>query len=24
MGFTHVEPESGRTWDTHVPPGRKV
>jgi len=24
MGFTHVEPESGRTWDTHVPPGKKA
>jgi hypothetical protein len=23
-GFTHVEPESGRTWDTHVPKGGKV
>ncbi|MEY3275355.1 MAG: hypothetical protein RL153_620, partial [Verrucomicrobiota bacterium] len=20
MGFTQVSPESGRTWDTHVPP----
>lgn len=19
LGFTHVSPESGRTWDTHVP-----
>jgi len=24
MGFTHVEPESGRTWDTHVPKGRSA
>ena len=23
-GFTHVQPESGRTWDTHVPKARKV
>ena len=22
-GFTHVQPESGRTWDTHVPKGNK-
>ena len=23
MGFTHVDPESGRTWDTHLPKGQK-
>jgi len=23
FGFTHVSPESGRTWDTHVPTHRK-
>src|ERR1043166_1500094 len=23
MGFTHVSPESGHTWDTHVPKGKK-
>ena len=23
-GFTHVEPESGHTWDTHLPKGRKA
>ena len=23
MGFTHVEPESGRTWDAYPPQGRK-
>jgi len=22
-GFTHVEPEVGRTWDTHPPKGEK-
>jgi DNA-directed RNA polymerase subunit RPC12/RpoP len=22
-GFTHVAPESGRTWDTHMPKGKK-
>ena len=22
-GFTHVEPQSGRTWDTHPPKGQK-
>jgi hypothetical protein len=23
-GFTHVQPESGHTWDTHVPKGKKA
>ena len=23
MGFTEVQPESGQTWATHVPKGRK-
>jgi len=23
-GFTHVEPESGRTWDTFLPRGKKA
>jgi hypothetical protein len=23
-GFTHVQPESGRTWDTHVPKGKQA
>ncbi len=23
-GFTHVHPESGHTWDTHVAKGRKA
>ena len=23
-GFTHVEPESGHTWDTHLPKGTKA
>ncbi|MBX3745847.1 MAG: hypothetical protein KF833_11120 [Verrucomicrobiae bacterium] len=23
-GFTHVQPESGRTWDTHTPKGRQA
>jgi len=23
-GFTHVEPESGRTWDTHLPKGQRA
>jgi hypothetical protein len=23
-GFTHVQPESGRTWDTHPPKGQKA
>ena len=23
-GFTHVQPESGQTWATHVPKGRKA
>ena len=22
-GFTHVEPESGRTWDTYLPKGQQ-
>ena len=22
-GFTHISPESGRTWDTHVPTKKK-
>lgn len=22
-GFTHISPESGRTWDTHVPTRKK-
>lgn len=22
-GFTHVEPQSGNTWDTHLPKGQK-
>ena len=22
-GFTHVEPQSGHTWDTHPPKGQK-
>jgi hypothetical protein len=22
-GFTHVQPESGHTWDTHLPKGSK-
>lgn len=22
-GFTHVEPQSGHTWDTHLPKGQK-
>jgi hypothetical protein len=24
MGFTQVQPESGRTWDTHVPKGKQA
>jgi hypothetical protein len=24
MGFTHVQPESGQTWATHVPKGNKT
>jgi hypothetical protein len=24
MGFTHVTPESGHTWDTHVSRGKKA
>ena len=24
MGFTQVQPESGQTWATHVPKGRKA
>jgi hypothetical protein len=24
MGFTRVEPESGRTWDTYMAKGRKA
>ena len=24
MGFTHVEPQSGSTWDTHVQKGKKA
>ena len=23
-GFTHVQPQSGSTWDTHVPKGNKA
>jgi hypothetical protein len=23
-GFTHVHPESGQTWTTHVPKGNKA
>jgi DNA-directed RNA polymerase subunit RPC12/RpoP len=23
-GFTHVQPESGQTWATHVPKGNKA
>lgn len=24
MGFTQVQPESGRTWDTFLPKGKKA